>query len=194
MDQAACIATGMWQHVDRHALTVPNVFDKAGYCTQEQTLMAYANLHNDDRPAMPENSFTCIVLTNRQTEKTQDMVVVTVMMSARQQHHCHRQVAKQWHVSLSIMKHGSHGTKHWEQHCKAHMIQSIGNSIVWLILTRLDDRCILQLYLKVMPGVVECLRAQHERLNYCSRHAIAGRVRLQPQHTQKTSHKHHVHM
>ena len=32
--------------------------------------MAYAKLHNDDRPAMAENSFTCIVLTNRQTEDT----------------------------------------------------------------------------------------------------------------------------
>ena len=41
------------------------------------------------------------------------------------------------------------------------MVQSIGNSIKWLILTRLDDRCILQLYLKIMPGIVECLQAQH---------------------------------
>ena len=76
--------------------------------------MAYAKLHNDDRPAMAENSFTCIVLTNRQTEETQDMVLVIVMMSARQQHPCPRQVAKQWHVSLSVMEYGSHGTKHWE--------------------------------------------------------------------------------
>ncbi len=104
MDQAACITTGRWQHVDRHALTVPNLFDETGCCTQEQTLMTYANLHNDDRPAMSENSFTRIVLTNRQTESTQDMVVVIVMISARQQHHCRRQVAKQWHVNQSIKK------------------------------------------------------------------------------------------
>lgn len=74
-----------------------------------------------------------------------------------------------------------------------HMVQSIGNSIVWLILTWLNDRCVLQLYLKIMPGVVECLQAQHEWLSQCSRHALAGRVCLQPQHTQRTSHKHHVH-
>jgi len=74
------------------------------------------------------------------------------------------------------------------------MIQSIGDSIIWLILTRLNDRCVLQLYLKIMPGVVERLQAKHEWLSQCSRHAPAGRVCLQPQHTQKTSHKHHVHI
>ncbi len=102
------------------------------------------------------------------------------------------------------------------------MVQSIGNSIVWLILTWLDDRCILQLYLKIVPGVVECLQAQHEEskllqqhfsscisksclvlLDACKhnmsgcnlwRHVVAGQVCIQPQHTQTTSHKHHVHM
>ncbi len=162
------------QHVDRHALTLLNVFDKAGYFTHEQTLMAYVNLHDDDRPAMPENSFTRFVLTNRQTEKTLDMVVVIVMMSARQQHHRHRQVAKQWHVNQSLNQE--------DQKCKlidgmacevcparsiAHMIQSIGDSIIWLILTWLNDRCVLQLYLKIMPGVVECLQAQHKWLCCC---------------------------
>ena len=38
------------------------------------------------------------------------------------------------------------------------MVQSIGYSIFRLIITRLDNRRILQLYLKVMPCVVERLQ------------------------------------
>jgi hypothetical protein len=115
MDQAACIAAGIWQRVDRHALTVLNVLEKAGCCTHEQTLMAYANLHNDGVPPMPGNSFTSIILTNRQTDKTQDMVVVKSHdVSKAAASDVSRQVAKQRHVILSIMKRGSHDTRHWE--------------------------------------------------------------------------------
>lgn len=49
------------------------------------------------------------------------------------------------------------------------MVQSIGNSIFRLIITRLDNRRILQLYFKVMPCVVECLQTtlQDQHSNKC---------------------------
>lgn len=49
------------------------------------------------------------------------------------------------------------------------MVQSIRNSIFRLIITRLDNRRILQLYLKVMPCVVERLQItlQDQLSNSC---------------------------
>ena len=83
--------------------------------------MANATLHNHDVPAMPENSFTCIGLTNRQIEKdTRRGGSISHDGSKAAASDVSRQVAKQWHVSLSIMKRGSHGTKHWEWHRVAH--------------------------------------------------------------------------
>lgn len=46
----------------------------------------------------------------------------------------------------------------------AYMIYSSRNAVLWLIFTQLDYRCILQLDLKVMPCVVECL---HEQTRAC---------------------------
>ena len=40
------------------------------------------------------------------------------------------------------------------------MVQSSRDAILWFILTRLDHRGILQLYLKVMPCVVKLLHQQ----------------------------------